>query len=173
MRRLTIMLAILMLTQAGCMGSGPIAGCFQPTVDYASVKVGMTKEQLDTAIAEVGAPIDDANRTFIYRYEHTDAWEWRKWVYTWTDALTLYTAEVIFAPAEYLLVYRPAQRSAIATFDERGQLVAFRQFYDRAKYRVGGTETPAHTNPGPYSQAWEWSTFWGRGRTDCKRGHES
>lgn len=160
------------LAQAGCMSTGPVAGCFQPTADYAAIRVGISKPDLDKALAEEGFPIGDG-RTVFYRYEHTDAPSWRKWIYAWTDFVTLFTAEIIFAPAERLFVYMPAQRNAIAVFDEAGGLVAFRQMRDRSHYAVGGKDAPAHTNPGPYSQAFEWSTFWGRGRTDCKRGHES
>lgn len=173
LRRFTLLAALAVaIAQAGCMSTGPIAGCFNPKADYASVVPGATKAQVDEALAEVGMPIGDG-RAVVYRYEHTDAWRGRRWVYAWVDFVTLFAAEVIFAPVERLAVYMPAQRTALAVFDESGGLVAFRQMHDDSRFRVGGEAAPAHTNPGPYSQAWEWSTFWGRGRTDCKRGHES
>lgn len=168
---LTAILALLvMVSTSGCMSAGPIAGCFSKRkVDYDSVKAGITKQQMDEAIGEVGYPVGDG-RTFVYRFEHVEAPFWRAGVYTVIDVFTLYTAEVFLAPIERLAVYRPSQRSGIAVFDDEGKLVAFRQMEDKPDHVIGGVDAPHHGNPGPYSQAWEWSTFWGRGRTDCEGG---
>jgi len=151
---------------SGCMTAGPIAGCFNPKARFDDIKPGIDKATLDTAIGEVGLPVGDG-RAVLYQFQHVKQSRSRAGWFMLIDVFTLFTAEVILAPAEYFGVYRPAQRSGLAVFDADGKLIEFRETHKNAPHQIGIGQAPPHNRPGPYSEAWDWATFWGRGRTNC------
>lgn len=168
-KRIAAILIAALVTSTGCMTTGPVAGCYNPRADYEAVRAGITREALDEAIGEVGHPIGDG-RTFVYNFEHVSASRSRAWWYAWLGYFSLYTLDPILAVIERVAVYGPAQRTALAVFDGDGRLIVFRQMPEGVDFGVGGEDAPAHGNPGPYSEAWEWETFWGDGRDHCSRG---
>jgi hypothetical protein len=162
-------LGSLLVSLSGCMTSGPIAGCYNPKAKFDAIKPGIDKAALDAAIGETGLPIGDG-RAVLYRFQHTDVKRSRAGWFMAIDVFTAFTAEIFFTPIEYFGVYRPSQRSGIGVFDGEGKLIAFREMHQNAEHQIGIAEAPPHNQPGPYSEAWDWATFWGRGRTNCVKG---
>lgn len=127
MRKAIWLAALLtMLSQGGCMMvSGTTrAADYQPTVDLESIKYGDTLTDVEAALGSKGVPLTATENAYAFRFEHTDAWKHRKWIYYAVEAPTAGLMLAVTQPIE-TKIENDAQRWAIAVFSVDGKLVMF------------------------------------------------
>jgi hypothetical protein len=122
-----ILSAVLALTlmQSGCYTATMKAADFQPYVDSERIQPGITLVELERILGEDGAPIDGVANAYEFRFEDTDAWSGRRWLYWIFEVPTVGLASIATLPIEFA-IERDAQRWGTALFDESGGLVLFR-----------------------------------------------
>ncbi len=132
-----VLLAALALSVNGC--ATLLAADFQPTVDEARITTGLTLKQLEKILGEDGVEITGAPGAFEFLYEHTEAWDGRRWVYFPLDFASIGTASLVLLSHVEYAIHRAAKRRAVGIFDAEGGLVLFRE--GEGRVRVGEPET--------------------------------